>query len=627
MAPVIKVENLRVTAQDECGRTNIIVKDVNFEVQPGEVVALIGESGSGKTTIALSLMGYARSGAKIAGGRIAFGGRDLLEMSSRELASLRGRDVAYVPQSAAASFNPARALLKQVIESSEIHRVMPLADAEARAISLFRELVLPNPEHIGDRYPHQLSGGQLQRLLAAMALVTNPKLVIFDEPTTALDVTTQIEVLRVFKKAIKERGTTAIYVSHDLAVVAQMADRIIVLRDGAIREVDETGRILKEPKNDYTKSLLAAAEPRVRAATDEALRETSAQPVLEVRSVDAGYGALDGEGSPALTVLRDVSLTIKPGTTLGVIGESGSGKSTLARVIAGLLPAARGEVLLNGERLPRSAAQRTRDQLRRIQIVFQMADTALNPARSIGRILGRPLEFYHGLGGDKRRRRVAELLDMVRLPATMAERYPSELSGGQKQRVNLARALAADPSLILCDEVTSALDTVVGAAILDLLAELQREIGVAYLFISHDLSTVKAVCDEVMILYAGQMVEHGSRSALHQRPLHPYSELLIASVPELREGWLDGISESVLKEASAGVALPSRGEACSFFNRCSVRIPGRCDVEPPPLRRLTKGAHIRCQRTEQELVQLPAVAIQKDEERRVGTGTAKTVAG
>jgi len=604
MAPLLKVENLLVTARDERGRTNIIVKDVSFEVQPGEVVALIGESGSGKSTTALSLMGYVRSGARIAGGRITFDGLSVLEMSSRELSSLRGRDVAYVPQSAAASFNPARPLLKQVIESSQIHRVMPVAQAEAKAVSLFRELVLPNPEHVGERYPHQVSGGQLQRLLAAMALVTDPKLVIFDEPTTALDVTTQIEVLRVFKKAIKERGTTAIYVSHDLAVVAQMADRIVVLRDGSIREVDETGRIIKEPKNEYTKSLLAAAEPKVRSATSEALQKTSAPPLLEVRSVVAGYGALDRKGIPALPVLRHVGLAIKPGTTLGVIGESGCGKSTLARVIAGLMPAARGEVLLDGVKLLRGIDQRTRDQQRRIQIVFQMADTALNPARPIDRILGRPLKFYHGLRGENRRRRVAELLDMVRLPATMAERYPSELSGGQKQRVNLARALAAEPSLILCDEVTSALDTVVGASILDLLAELQRELGVAYLFISHDLSTVKAVCDDVMILYAGQMMEHGSRSALHQRPLHPYSDLLISSVPELRQGWLDSISETVLKEASAGVDRLGRGEACSFFGRCSVRIPGRCDVEPTPLRRLTKGAEIRCQRTEEELVEL-----------------------
>ncbi|MGY3238280.1 peptide/nickel transport system ATP-binding protein [Bradyrhizobium sp. USDA 4472] len=605
MAPLLKVENLRVMARDDYGRNLAIVEDVSFAVEPGEVVAFIGESGSGKTTIALSLMGYTRPGSRIVGGNITFNGREVLAMSQSELASLRGRDIAYVPQSAAASFNPARPLLKQVIESSQIHRVMPVAAAEAKALALFRELVLSNPEQVGERYPHQVSGGQLQRLLAAMALVTEPKLVIFDEPTTALDVTTQIEVLRVFKKTIKERGTTAVYVSHDLAVVAQIADRIIVLREGTIREVDATGLILSSPNDDYTKSLLAAAEPQVRAAASTAALPT-APPVIKVRSVIAGYGIADRDGIPAAPVLRDVSLSIKAGSTLGVIGESGCGKSTLARVIAGLLPAARGEVELHGIPLPRSAAERTREQLRRIQIVFQMADTALNPAHPIGRILGRPLEFYYGLFGDKQRRRVAQLLDMVRLPAGIAERYPSEISGGQKQRVNLARALAAEPSLILCDEVTSALDTVVGAAILGLLAELQRELGVAYLFISHDLSTVKAVCDEVMILYAGQMMEYGSRGALHQRPLHPYSDLLISSVPELRQGWLERIGDKYLKEAAAGVARSGRGEACSFFERCSVRIPGRCDVEAPPLRHLSKGADIRCQRTEEELVNLSA---------------------
>ncbi|MCP1835627.1 peptide/nickel transport system ATP-binding protein [Bradyrhizobium sp. USDA 4532] len=606
MAPLVKVEGLRVIGRGEGGRQNIIVKDVSFEANPGEVVALIGESGSGKTTIALSLMGYTRSGAHIVDGSVTFDGRNVLDMSSRELSGLRGRDVAYVAQSASAAFNPAHPLLKQVIESSQIHRTMSGTHAETKAISLFRELVLPNPEHVGDRYPHQVSGGQLQRLLAAMALVNDPKLVIFDEPTTALDVITQIEVLRAFKKAIKERGTTAIHVSHDLAVVAQMADRIIVLRDGMIREVDATGRILTQPKNDYTRSLLAAAEPRVRPVSNDQAQETSVPPVLQIRNVVAGYASVDREGVPAVPVLCDVNLTIKPGSTLGVIGESGCGKSTLARVIAGLLPAQRGDVLLNGAKLPASVAERTCDQLRRIQIVFQMADTALNPARPIGRILGRPLEFYHGFGGEKRRRRVAELLEMVRLPATMVHHYPSELSGGQKQRVNLARALAAEPSLILCDEVTSAVDTVVGAAILDLLADLQRELGVSYLFISHDLSTVKAVCDEVMILYAGQMMEYGSRRALHDRPLHPYSDLLISSVPELRQGWLDEISETARKEASTGEARRGPGPTCSFFERCSVRIPGRCDVEPIPLRRFSKGADVRCVRTEQELVALTA---------------------
>ncbi len=604
MRPLVEVEGLRVAARDEIGEEALIVKDVSFTVAPGEVVALIGESGSGKTTIALALMGYARSGCRIVGGKVRLGDTEnVLSLSRAELADLHGREVAYVPQSAAAAFNPAKPLLTQIVESARIHRLMPTADAKAKAKSLFRSLALPDPEHVGDRYPHQVSGGQLQRLLAAMALLTDPRLLIFDEPTTALDVTTQIEVLRAFKAVVRERGATALYVSHDLAVVAQMADRIIVLRDGEIRETGDTKRLIAAPSHDYTKSLIAAAEPAERVGRSVTPGEAEeAAPVLEVRNLTAGYGPTGRDGAPLVPVLHDMTFSIRAGSTLGVIGESGCGKSTLARVIAGLLPQARGEVELGGKPLPPALSERTRDELRKVQIVFQMADTALNPSRSVARILGRPLRFYHGLGGSERRRRVAALLDMVRLPAQIADRYPEELSGGQKQRVNFARALAAEPALILCDEITSALDTVVGAAVLDLLAELQRELGVAYMFISHDLSTVRAICDEVMILYAGQMMELGSRNALRNRPFHPYSDLLISSVPELRTGWLDGISEVHLKEASTEVPAGRPSDACSFYRRCALRLPGVCDTAPAPIRRLAKGAAIRCQRTEEELL-------------------------
>src|SRR5260221_2516207 len=473
--------------------------------------------------------------------------------------------------------------MTQGVESAPIHQTMPIAEARAKARSLFRALALPDPDYIGERYPPQVSGGQLQRLLAAMALITDPNLLIFDEPTTALDVTTQIEVLRAFKKVVREGGATALYVSHDLAVVAQMADRIIVLGEGEIREVGGTERVIAAPSNDYTKSLLAAAEPVARGnAPVQPCGTASIAPVLEVENVIAGYGPVDSDGIPLVPVLRDISFSIRPGSTLGIVGESGCGKSTLARVVAGLLPAAKGAVRLRGELLPRSLSARTRDQLRQVQIVFPMADTALNPSRNVARILGRPLEFYHGLYGEARRRRVTALLDMVRLPANIAERFPGELSGGQKQRVNLARALAADPPLILCDEVTSSLDTVVGAAILDLLNELQRELGAAYMFISHDLSIVRAICDEIIILHAGQMMEFGSRNALREQPFHPYSDLLISSVPELRTGLLDGISEAHLHEA-AGASDLLRADTCSFFARCALRIPGRCDTALPPI--------------------------------------------
>ncbi len=602
MTALIEVRDLVVCAVDDWGVERPIVKGVSFTIEPGEVVALIGESGSGKTTIALSLMGYARLGTKITGGHIRFGEHDIRALSARQLSALHGREAAYVPQSAAASFNPAKTILSQVVESAAIHGIGTRREAAAKAVALFRELALPDPDHVGGRYPHQVSGGQLQRLLAAMALLADPRLVIFDEPTTALDVTTQIEVLRAFKKVVRERGATALYVTHDLAVVAQMADRIIVLRDGEMQEVGRTERIITDPQSPYTRSLLAAAEPVPRAA--EPAGPVAAHPLLAVENLTAGYGGTGPDGSPRVPVLRDVSFTIPAGSTLGVIGESGCGKSTLARVVAGLLPQAKGIVRLDGAVLPPRLADRTREQLRQVQIVFQMADTALNPAQTVGRIIGRPLAFYRGLSGAARRKRVAEILDMVRLPASAMDRHPGELSGGQKQRANLARALAAEPKLILCDEITSALDTVVAATVLDLLAELKRELAVSYMFISHDLSTVRAICDEVMILYSGQMVEIGGRAALGVPPLHPYSDLLIASVPELRTGWLDGLDPTHLAEAAGGVGGPGRSEACSFFPRCAVRIPGRCDTEPTPLRRLSKGATIRCQHTEAELLAL-----------------------
>jgi peptide/nickel transport system ATP-binding protein len=491
--------------------------------------------------------------------------------------------------------------MPQVIESALIHNLMARAVAEAKARALFADLALPDPDRIGDCFPHQVSGGQLQRLLAAMALITDPDLVILDEPTTALDVTTQIEVLRAFRQVVRGRRTTALYVSHDLSVVAQMADRIVVLRDGEVQEMAPTQQLLAAPTHPYTRSLLAAVAPVARVA--EPQQPPEPPPLLRINSLVAGYGPTDAHGLPEITVLRDIDLGIERDSVLGVIGESGCGKSTLAQVIAGLNPLARGSVELDGVPLPPLAAQRTREQLRRIQIVFQSADVALNPAHTVEHTLARPLRFYHAMRGDAQRRRVAALLELVHLPAALAHRYPQELSGGQKQRVNLARALAAEPSLILCDEVTSALDTVVGAAILDLLAELRRELGVAYMFISHDLSTVRAICDRVAILYAGQLVETGGRNAMRQRPMHPYTDLLISSVPELRSGWLDGISATHLKEAAGGVSLRMAAQPCAFFSRCAQRIPGLCDMEAPPLRDLAKGARIRCHHSEDELLQ------------------------
>jgi len=536
MGATVVVDKLSVSAGNAT-----LVDALSFTIRPGEVLALIGESGSGKTTTALALMGHARRGCRVSGGSVRIGDVDVLSLGARQLRALRGRTVSYIAQSAAASFDPSRPILDQVVEPAVVHGTLPRGEAELKAIALFRELALPDPETIGQRYPHQVSGGQLQRLMAAMALITDPEVVILDEPTTALDVTTQVEVLRAFRRVVRERQVTAVYVSHDLAVVAQMADHILVLRDGRMREVGTTERLLAAPQNEYTQSLLAAARPAPRSAGTAG---AGAEVLLRVQGLSAGYGPRGRDGKPAVTILEDINLELKRGQAIGVIGESGSGKTTLARVIAGLLPPSTGTMQFDGRELPPALKARSRDDLRRIQIVFQSADTALNPSQTIERILARPLQFYRGLKGEPLRRRIDELLDLVKLPRTLAERLPGGLSGGQKQRVNLARALAADPDLILCDEVTSALDTVVGAAVLDLIAELRRELGVSYLFISHDLHTVRAVCDEIVVMRHGKKLAQVARADYERGPHHPYYEELARAVPELRRGWLDELDRA-----------------------------------------------------------------------------------
>jgi peptide/nickel transport system ATP-binding protein len=409
--------------------------------------------------------------------------------------------------------------------------------------------------------------------------------------------------LKAFKTVVRDRGTTAVYVSHDLAVVAQMADQIVVLNRGNIRETGSTASVLYQPADEYTRSLMAAARPAEQAGASRG-SEAGTAPLLEVRGLTAGYGAVSADGLPKIPVLHDINLTIERGSTLGVIGESGSGKSTLARVIAGLLKPARGEVKLGGETLPGTLAERTREQFRRIQIVFQNADTALNPGHTVGRILARPLFFYHGMEEAGQRKRVAELLDLIRLPANIAERLPGELSGGQKQRVNLARALAAEPDIILCDEVTSALDTVVGAAILELLAELRRELNLSYMFISHDISTVRAICDDIVVLYAGRQVELAPRAAFREPPFHPYTNLLVESVPELRPGWLEETGSAGPLPVLDPASIERPGELCPFVARCPIRINGLCNAIPPPRHVLGKGNEVLCHHNDETLIEL-----------------------
>ncbi|MEM1049285.1 MAG: ABC transporter ATP-binding protein [Pseudomonadota bacterium] len=511
-----------------------IIKGVDLTLHRGEVMGLIGESGAGKSTIGAAAMGYARDGTRISEGSIEFDGMELTTASQAERRVLRGSRIAYVAQSAAASFNPAHKLIDQHAETPVHYRIKKRMEAQEDAMELYERLRLPNPTEIGFRYPHQVSGGQLQRAMTAMAMSCRPDLIIFDEPTTALDVTTQIEVLAAIRDIVDQFNTAAIYITHDLAVVAQMADTIKVLLKGEEVEEAPTEEMLDNPQEDYTKSLWAVRSfqrPQKSRPTD------GTPPVISVQGVDAAY-------SGGVKVLDDVSFDIYPGMTVAVVGESGSGKSTTARVITGLLPPSKGQVLFNGEPLPPKYTNRTRDQLRQAQMIYQMADTALNPKVRISDIIGRPAQFYSGLKGSDLKQRVDELLDLIELdPAKFYSRFPPELSGGQKQRIGIARALAAEPEFIICDEVTSALDQLVAEGILKLLDRLQNELNLAYMFITHDLATVRSIADEVVVMQHGKVVEQGPKDEMFKPPHHPYTDLLLSSVPEMDPNWLTTLLE------------------------------------------------------------------------------------
>jgi peptide/nickel transport system ATP-binding protein len=588
MNRTLAIQDLVVEARKPSGEWFRIVHGVDVRVKSGEVVALIGESGAGKTTIGLGALAYSRPGTRIVGGNVFLDDVDLLSLPIDQRRQFRGSQVAYVAQSASAALNPSIRLGDQVTESLRVHESSAPENWHNRVVELFRLLDLPGPESIVNRYPHQVSGGQQQRVMAAMAMACLPDFIVFDEPTTALDVTTQIEVLKAIKDVIRKKGSGAIYVSHDLAVVAQVADRIVVLYDGKVVEESPAAGMLDDPKEPYTRQLLEA----VRLAPSESdnhrepivVQSKDSHPLVELNDIHASYQRKAWLKSVAEDqyIIRGVNFGVKAGEVVALVGESGSGKSTVARVITGLLPAIAGEVQFQGTPLSNRVRGRQLDQLRRVQMVCQSPDTTLNPQQQIVEAIGRPLELYYGLKGTAKLNRVQELLEMVELPPDFAFRYPPELSGGEKQRVSLARAFGVDPDVIICDEVLSALDTIVASAILELLKDLQKRLGVAYLFISHDLATVASIADRVVVLYAGRVCEDGPTEKVFSPPYHPYTALLMSSVPELRCGWLEDVinTRAAAKGVNTGTAVMDCG--CAFRLRCPIASGNLCVNEAPP---------------------------------------------
>ena len=524
---LLEIRNLYIEGYYE-NQWNTIVEDISLNLKRGEVLGLIGESGAGKSTIGLAAMGYTRQGCRLASGSIKLDGTELMGAGDEVLRAVRGVKIAYVAQSAAASFNPFHKIVKQYAEAPIKHGLMGYDEAEKEAVELYRRLFLPNPEEIGYRYPHELSGGQLQRAMVAMAMSCKPDIIVFDEPTTALDVTTQIEVLAAVKEITKKMNKAALYITHDLAVVAQVAHRIMVLRNGKLVEEGETRKLIKHPKEQYTRDLLS-----VRTLREDKDLSEKMDVILEINDVDATYTGDEN-------VLEDINLTVRKGRTVALVGESGSGKSTLAKVITGLLPPTRGTITFLGEELPPELKDRDKESLRKLQMIYQMPDTALNPRQTVRTVIGRPLNFYFGIKGEEAEKRIRELLTRIELdPDSYIDRLTTELSGGEKQRICIARALAADPYLIICDEVTSALDQLVAEGILTLLQDLQNEMNISYLFITHDLATVKAISDKIVIMLEGRIVEQGEKKEILKPPHHEYTDKLLASVPEMDTEWLD----------------------------------------------------------------------------------------
>ncbi|MGO4448439.1 ABC transporter ATP-binding protein [Phyllobacterium sp. TAF24] len=555
LAPVLSVSNLTTSFQSD-GKWRPVVRNVSFDVAPGETVAIVGESGSGKSVTSLSIMRLLQKDKSRIEGKIMLGGKDILVLPENQMRAVRGNDVAMIFQEPMTSLNPLFTVGQQISEALLCHSSMSRADAKAETIRLLEKVRIPAAKSRFDEYPHRFSGGMRQRVMIAMALASKPKLLIADEPTTALDVTIQGQILDLIKLLQEEEGTSVLFITHDMGVVAEIADRTVVMYNGEAVETGKTEDIFARPEHPYTRSLLSAVPilgsmkglkrplrfPVVDRATGTSdipveaadTVKTEVKPLLEVKNLTTRFNihsGMFGQLEGRVHAVENLSFTLQPGETLSLVGESGCGKSTTGRSIMRLVQPQSGEVLLNGEDVLTMEPKRLRDMRRSMQMIFQDPFASLNPRIPVGAAIAEPY-LEHRLGTRAQARdRVADLLERVGLHADMASRYPHEFSGGQRQRVCIARALALDPKLIVADESVSALDVSIKAQVINLLLDLQASLNLAYLFISHDIAVVERVSHRIAVMYLGEIVEIGSREAIFENPQHPYTKKLISAVP------------------------------------------------------------------------------------------------
>lgn len=543
MNHIIEVSNLNLGFNNKSGDFCHILKDVNLQVKPKDIIGLVGESGSGKSTLALALMGYTNDGCFIKSGAIHFDNKDIVQLPIEALAAIRGSQIALIPQNAGQALTPTMKVGPQIQEVLQFHSDIDKANYKSRVIELLNDVKLPDPEQIFSRYPHQLSGGQQQRVAIAMALAVKPELLILDEPTTGLDATTQVHILDLLKALIHKHNVAMVFVSHDFGAVSRLCNKVCVMYKGEIVEHGDIKKVLLEPEHSYTQALLKAVpvigknQKNTLPVTpqDEVQKETS----ISLNDLKISYHrntlwqSITRQAEPEATV-DNINLTLKKGETLALIGESGSGKSTILKTIAGLNKANGGKIIFNGKPLE-ILEKRTKEQKKQIQMIFQNPDASLNPKQTILQILSKPLQLYFNMNSAQCHERAKELLIQVHLNPDYLYRNPTMLSGGEKQRVAIARAFASEPELLLCDEITSALDVTVQATVLTLLKELQLKFNTSYIFIAHDLAIVESIADQIAILNKGRICEVGETKSVFANPSHPYTKTLLNSVlkPEI----------------------------------------------------------------------------------------------